>query len=86
MKEIHVPANKFAALFKKFAGCSFSQYMKDRQMDYAIRMMREHPEWSMEAVAKEARMSKATFYRQFQEKYGMIPSNYIKKEPFIPRC
>lgn len=84
MKEIHVPANKFAALFRKFAGRSFSQYMKDRQMDYAIRMMREHPEWSMEAVAKEARMSKATFYRQFQEKYGMIPSNYIKKEPFTP--
>lgn len=84
MKEIHVPANKFAALFKKFAGCSFSQYMKDRQMDYAISMMREHPEWSMEAVAKEARMSKATFYRQFQEKYGMIPSNYIKKELFTP--
>lgn len=84
MKEIHVPANKFAALFKKFAGCSFSQYMKDRQMDYAIRMMREHPEWSMEAVAKEARMSKTSFYREFQEKYGMIPSNYIKKELFTP--
>lgn len=84
MKEIHVPANKFAALFKKFAGCSFSQYMKDRQMDYAVNMMREHPEWSMEAVAKEARMSKATFYRQFQEKYGMNPTNYIKKELFTP--
>lgn len=79
MKEIHVPANKFAVLFKKFAGCSFSQYLKDCQMDYAISLMREHPQWSMEAVAKEAQMSKATFYRQFQEKYGMNPSSYIKK-------
>ena len=82
MKEIHVPANKFAALFKEFAGCNFSQYMKDRQMDYAIRLMREHPQWNMESIAKEAQMSKATFYRQFQEKYGMNPTNYIKRELF----
>ena len=28
LKEIHVPANKFAVLFKVFAGCSFSQSYK----------------------------------------------------------
>jgi len=82
IKEIHIPDYKFAALFKTFAGCGFSQYLRDCRMDYAIGLMRKHPQWSMEAVAKEAQMSKTSFYRQFQEKYGMNPSNYIKTELF----
>lgn len=80
MKEIHVPSYKFATMFRQFAGCSFSQYIQDRRMDYAISLMREHPQWSMEAVAKEAQMSKTSFYRQFQKKYGMSPTNYMEME------
>lgn len=80
LKEIYVPANKFASLFKTFAGCGFSQYVQNCRLDYAVRMMREHPQWSMEAIAQEAQMSKAAFYKQFQKKYGMNPSSYIEKE------
>lgn len=83
MREIHVPAYKFAALFKKFAGCSFTQYLQDCRIDHAINLMHEHPQWSMDAVAREAQMSKTSFFRQFQKKYGMSPSNYIEKERFI---
>lgn len=84
MKEIHVPAYKFAALFRKFGGCSFTQYLQDCRIDYAINLMHEHPQWSMDAVAKEAQMSKTSFFRQFQKKYGMSPSNYIEQEQFTP--
>lgn len=80
MREIHVPAYKFAALFKKFANHSFSQYVQECRLDYAISLMREHPQWSMDAVAKEAQMSRAAFYKQFKKKYGMNPSNYAEKE------
>lgn len=80
MKEIHVPAYKFAALFKKFANHSFSQYVQECRLDYAISLMREHPQWSMDAVAREAQMSRAAFYKQFKKKYGMNPSNYTEKE------
>ena len=80
MKEIHVPAYKFAALFKKFANHSFSQYVQECRLDYAISLMREHPQWSMDAVAKEAQMSRAAFYKQFKKKYGMNPSTYTEKE------
>ena len=76
LKEIHVPANKFSSLFKTFAGCSFSQYVQELRMDEAIRLMREHPDWSMDAVAREIQMSNGTFYHQFQKKYGMKPSQY----------
>ena len=84
MKEIHVPAYKFAALFRKFGGCSFTQYLQDCRIDYAINLMHEHPQWSMDAVAREAQMSKTSFFRQFQKKYGMSPSNYIEQERFTP--
>lgn len=80
LKEIHVPANKFAALFKEFAGCGFSQYIQERRLDYAICLMHEHPQWSMETVGREAQMSNGAFYNQFQRKYGMKPSDYRNKK------
>lgn len=79
MKDVHVPSNKFAALFKTFAGCSFTQYIQTCRLDYAVRLMHEQPNWTLEAIAKEAQMSNGAFYSQFQRKYGMKPSDYREK-------
>lgn len=76
LKEVHIPANKFASLFKEFAGCSFTQYIQNLRLDHAVRLMKEQPKWTLEAIAKEARMSNGAFYSQFQKKYGMKPSDY----------
>ena len=80
LKEVRVPTNKFAALFKIFAGCSFKQYIQECRLDYAVRLMREHPHWTLDAIAKEALMSNGAFYNQFQKKYGMRPSDYREKK------
>lgn len=79
MKEFHIPANKFALLFKEFAGCSFSQYIQERRLGHAIRLMREQPNWNLEAIAKESKISKSVFYDLFKKKYGMKPSQYSEK-------
>lgn len=84
LKGVHIPANKFASLFREFAGCSFSQYIQDLRLDYAIRLMREQPQWTLDAIAKEASMSNGAFYSQFQKKYGMKPSEFRKRELFAP--
>ena len=76
MKEFHIPANKFAWLFKEFAGCGFTQYIQERRLDYAVRLMREKPQWTLDAIAKEAQMSNGAFYNYFFKKYGMKPSDY----------
>ena len=76
LKEIHVPANKFATLFQEFAGCSFTQYIQEHRLDYAVRLMREQPQWTLDAIAKEAQMSNGAFYSYFFKKYGMKPSDY----------
>lgn len=80
LKEVHVPTNKFATLFKVFAGCSFKQYIQECRLDYAVRIMQEHPQWTLDAIAKEALMSNGAFYNQFQKKYGMRPSDYREKK------
>lgn len=78
LKEFHIPANKFAALFKVFAGCGFSQYVQELRLDHAVRLMRSHPQWTLDAIAKASQMSNGAFYSQFQKKYGMKPSDYRK--------
>ena len=52
LKEFHIPTNKFSILFKEFAGCSFTQYIQQCRLDHATRLMRKHPQWSFEAIAK----------------------------------
>ncbi|WP_430746919.1 helix-turn-helix domain-containing protein [Bacteroides gallinaceum] len=76
----HVPANKFAVLFKVFACCSFSQYIQNCRLDYAVRLMREQPQWTLDAIAKEAQMSKGAFNIQFHKRYGMKPSEFRSRE------
>lgn len=82
LDEIHVPTNKFAMLFQEFAGCSYTQYIQDLRLEYAVRLMCEQPLWSFESIAREARMSESAFYKQFQKKYHMKPSDYRNKMCF----
>lgn len=78
LAEFSIPANKFSTLFKVYAGCSFSQYIHNCRLDYAVKLMTENPSWSMDAIAQAARMSNGSFYAQFKKKFGMSPSEYRK--------
>ena len=69
-------------LFQEFAGCSYTQYIQDLRLEYAIRLMCEQPLWSFEFIAREAHMSESAFYKQFQKKYHMKPSDYRNKMCF----
>lgn len=79
IKNYRIPVNKFASLFKSFAGCSFSHYIQNCRLDHAVRMIRQHPNWSLDNIARESQMSKTTFYSRFQTKYGMSPSEFKDK-------
>lgn len=78
--EFRVPSYKFAALFKKFAGCSFSQYIHNCRLEYAVKLMRENPDWTLQAIAEASCMSQSSFYTQFRKKFGMSPSDYRTNE------
>lgn len=76
MAEFKISANKFAMLFKEFAGCTFSQYIQNCRLDYAVKLMRENPQWNFDAIAKEAQMSNGAFYSHFKRRFGMSPSDF----------
>ena len=81
--EFKISANKFSLLFKEFANCSFSQYIQDCRIDYAVKLMREYPQWSLETIAKESCMSNGAFYNHFNRRFGMSPANFKAGEASI---
>lgn len=83
MAEFKIPVNKFAMLFKEFAGCTFSQYIQNCRLDYAVRLMRENPQWNFDAIAREAQMSNGAFYSHFKRRFGMSPSDFRTGEASI---
>lgn len=83
MAEFKISANKFSILFKEFAGCSFSQYIQNCRLDYAVKLMKENPQWNFHAIAKEAQMSNGAFYSHFKRRFGMSPSDFRTGEASI---
>ena len=73
LKIIPVPQNKFAGLFKQFAGKPFTAYIQDLRFRYASELFIEHPDWSVDAVIKACGMSRTAFYASFYQKFGMKP-------------
>ncbi len=67
MAEFKISGNKFAMLFKEFPPAApFSQYIQNCRLDYAVKLMRENPQWNFDAIAKEAQMSNGAFYNHFK--------------------
>ena len=83
MAEFKISANKFSMLFKEFSGCTFSQYIQNCRLDYAVKLMRENPQWNFDAIAKEAQMSNGAFYSHFKRRFGMSPSDFRAGEASI---
>lgn len=79
IKDCHIPKNKFALLFKHYAGMSFSMYMNKLRLEYAAGLLHDHPEYSMDAIAQSSGISStSTFYRLFSDVYGMTPLEFRK--------
>lgn len=79
MKLLHIPKNKFAPLFKRNTGMKYSQYINKLKLEYAANLLKEHPNYSMDAIAQSCGiLSGSTFYRLFSENYGMTPLDFRK--------
>lgn len=76
LQKFHIPKNRFSSLFSKYAGMSYSQCINTLRLEYAVELLQQHPNYTVEWVAEECGMTSATLYRLFSQKYGMTPAEY----------
>lgn len=60
---------------------TFSEYLTSKRLAYSCQLLKDKPNWNIDAVAHEAGIqSDATFRRLFRKYYGMSPSEYRERQ------
>lgn len=74
---VQIPAYRFGATFKKHTGVSFAEYINGKRMEHAVKLLTEHPEYTVEAIAGMCGIkSKQHFHRQFAAYTGLTPATF----------
>ena len=72
--------NRLPAFIQQFAGTNIPGYINAKRMEYAAEIMRQHPDYTMNAIAEACGiMSAATFIRNFRAVFGMAPNDFRKE-------
>lgn len=78
-KEMNLSSRKVGKLFTAFTGKTLSEYLHDLRLAHALSLLRDNPNWTMDAVAEKCGLSLRTFHRLFTKKFGITPQAYQKK-------
>lgn len=77
LKCCKVSKNRFAALFRNYAGTTFSHYITGKRLEHAIGLMKQNPRFTNHAIATDSGFANdVSFYKAFAERYGLTPSEY----------
>ena len=81
MRLIGVDKNRFGKMMSKYSDASnTSVYINSKRVEFAARLLVEHPEFTIATIATECGMSNTvTFNRTFKDVYGITPSEYREK-------
>lgn len=76
-----VTQKKLLATFKQHPqSISFNDYVNQKRVNHACMLLKEHPEYTVEAIAADSGFSSPiTFYRWFEKLTGMKPKEYREK-------
>ena len=77
MRLLGVDKNTLPSVIQRYAGTSVPGYVNNKRMEYAVVLMKEHPEYTLGAISEACGIkSPATFIRNFKSAYGMTPSEF----------
>lgn len=77
MRLMGVDKNAIASIVQKYAHTNVSGYIKMKRMEYAINLLKGHPELTIAAIAEMSGIrSTTTFVNYFKDSYGMKPSDF----------
>ena len=76
MKCIRVDKNRLAKILKQNVHADATEYINNKRMEYAVVVLKEHPEYTIAIVAEMCGVSVSSFNRTFKGKYKMTPNDY----------
>ncbi len=80
-----VDKNNVSPIIQRYTGTNVTGYVNGKRMEYAVQLMKEHPEYTLAAIAEACGMkSPTTFIRNFRESYDLTPSEYRKSVEKLP--
>lgn len=69
--------NKVAQLLQQYANTNLNGYINNLRLEYALELIQNQPDLPIKAIAIDSGFNcSRTFYRFFQQKYGMTPAEY----------
>lgn len=85
LKVTGIGKNVLVPLLKKYSGtANLNDYINRLRLEYAVRMMQTNKVFTIDSIAETAGFnSRSTFYRAFQNVYGMTPSQYLETQHSI---
>lgn len=82
LKVTGIGKNVLVPLLKKYSGsANLNDYINRLRLEYAVRMMQANKGFTIDYFAEASGFnSRSTFYRAFQNVYGMTPSQYLETQ------
>ena len=78
---VHLINARFARMIKECTGTNFNGYINDLRIDYAIKLLKLHPNYTIRAIADEVGFnSTPILYNLFKKKTGMTPYEFKKAQ------
>ncbi|MDE6027909.1 MAG: helix-turn-helix transcriptional regulator, partial [Muribaculaceae bacterium] len=72
---------KVSQLIGKFTGLSPNEYINKLRVEYSLKMIKEHPEWTIDAIAESCGyIRRATYYSHFKKLFDISPAQYRKEK------
>ena len=75
-KAMNIPRYQLTAWVKASGHTSFTRWITSLRIEEAKRVLREHDDWTNEAVADHCGFSRAYFQKIFKQETGVVPSEY----------
>ena len=76
-REMNVPRYQLTTWVKASGHESFTRWITTLRINEAKRLLREHPDWSNEAVADHCGFTRTYFQQTFKKETGLSPAEYL---------
>lgn len=77
---VHLNNARFARMIKENTGTNFNGYINELRINYAIQLLKQHPNYTIRAIADEAGFNSThILYSMFKKKTGYDSITNLKK-------